>query len=799
MKSLYRPILLFLCSICALSAQDFTVSGSVENAGNEPVPFANVQLLSGADSTLVNGASTDESGHFEIDGVARGGYLIKASYIENESQAIPFELISDLDLDPIQLGEDAQALDEVVVTSRKPRLERKIDRLVFSIENTALADSDIWGVLRRTPGISIVNDQVSVKGSKAVGILINGREVNLPKGDIINLLSGVSASDVGAIEVITSPPAKYGAENVALINILKKKNVIAGYNGAVYNKYTQGILPKHTIGTDHYFKGEKAQFSLNYSFAHDRNVVKFTDITNFLENNTATSTWTAEQELLRRSKRHNLSAFFDYDLNDKSRLSLSAITVWQPEIDRFYDTETAIVGDTLSGFNTINDSDERHVNTSYYLDYERDLNEEGAELSLNSHFTYYDYNRGQDLDTDFFNTDGNFSGEDNFVTDSDQIIRLFTAQADYTTPTGENGNFGTGLRYAGINSDSKVSQEGFDRDRPGIDPTETGNFEYDESIYAAYVSYDANWEKWSLQTGLRAEYTETDGVSNTQGKVTDNDYLKLFPSFSVSYDPLDNHIFTFYGDRRIARPRYQQINPFLIFQSNFSTLEGNPGLLPEIKDYLAAGYTFKGSYTVELFYSHDSDPLSLLTFQDNDAKLLRFVNSNMESRESFGLDLKLNKQFTGFWYSYVAFSFFDQTNIFRNLGNNTLVEKNQFAWYVQSTNSFTFLEDGSLTADVYFNYLGPKFTGNTRFDGYGALSLSLRKTFWNNKASITMGVEDIFNQGNMFSTRDFLDQSGSSLERNENRLFVLGLRYKFGNLKIRDNYKRKNTDEGDRL
>jgi len=755
--------------------------------------------LSAVDSVLVDGASSDDNGRFEIDGVTAGSYLIKASYIENESELRPIEVSGDITLDPIRLSDTAQKLEEVVVTSQKPRLERKVDRLVFNIENTALADSDIWDVLKRTPSVIIVNDKLTVKGSGAVGILINGRKVNLPKGDIINLLSGTSASDVEAIEVITNPPAKYSAEDAILINIRKKKNLTAGYNGAVYNRYKQGILPKHTVGTDHYFRGEKAQFSVNYSFSHDRNLVKYTDITNFFNGNDVASTWTAEQEYRERDKKHNVSAFFDYDLNEKNRLSLSTITVWQPKINRFYDTETSIVGDTLSGFNTINDSDLRQLNTSYYLDFVHELDKEGAEISINGHYTYYDYNRGQQLETDFLDVDGNFTGTENFTTDSDQYIHLYSAQTDYSTPLGETGILGAGLRYAGIASESGVTQQGFDRDRPGIDPTASGVFDYDESIYAAYVSYDANWDSWQLRAGLRAEYTQTQGKSEIGNQDVDNDYLEPFPSFSIKYDLGEDHDLTVYYSRRIQRPRYAKINPFQVFQSNFSTIEGNPKLLPELKDYLAGGYTFKDSYTIELFYSHDKNRLEDLIFQDNDSRFLRFISANLEYRETFGLDLIFNKDVTNFWYCYVLGSFFDETNVFKNPDSDTLVDNNQFAWFVRTSNSFTFLEDGSLTADLSFAYRGPKFTGNVKYDGFGFLNLSLRKTFWNNKASVTMGVDDIFNQGNQFNTRNYLNQSGSSLRRAENRRLVLGLRYKFGNTKIRDNYKNKSVDERDRL
>ncbi len=782
-----------------LSAQDYVISGKVENEENQPVSYANIQLLSAADTTLVTGASSENNGNFKIDGVVKGDYLIKASYIENESRLIKIEVNGDVTLESIRLKQDAQVLDEVVVTRQKPRLERKVDRLVFNIENTALSDSDLWDVLKRTPNVIIVNDKLTVKGSSAVGILINGRKVNLPKDDIINLLSGTSASDVAAIEVITNPPAKYNAEDGILINIIKKKNLIAGYNGAIYNRYSQGILPKHTVGTDHYFKGEKTGFSVNYSFNHNRDVVKYTDITNFFENDEIVSTWTAEQRHLRRRKKHNVSAFFDYDLNDKNRLSLSTISVWQPQVDRFYDTETAIVGDTLSGFNTINNSDEHQLNTSYYLDYVHELDKEGAEISLNSHYTYFDYKRGQALNTIFLDTDENPSWREDFTTDANQRIDLYSVQADYSTPAGKSANFESGLRYAGINSKSKVVQKGFDRDQPGIDPTEAGNFSYDESIFAAYASFSGNWDLWTIKSGLRAEYTETTGQLDVGAQRNTNDYLQLFPSFSVQYTPNKQHDFNLYYYRRIQRPRYADISPFLIFQSNFSTVEGDPNLQPATRHYLAGGYTFKNSYTVEVFYKNEKNGLGELIFQDNDLRLLRFISSNLKKNTSYGIDLLINKDFTDFWNCFFLASFFDEKATFENLGTNALVENQQFSWLISTSNGFTFLKDKSLTADLTFLYTGPKLSQNFRYDGFGSLSLLFRKSLYNKRASLSLGVEDIFNQGNEFNTRNYLDQSGTSLLRAENRLFVLGLRYKFGNTKIRDNYKSKNTDERDRI
>jgi len=782
-----------------LSAQDYTLSGTVENASNETVSYANIQLLKGVDSTLIDGTSADENGRFEIQRVPQGSYFIKASYIENESELRPIEVNAELVLEPLRLNEGAQALKEVVVISQKPRLERKVDRLVFNIENSALSDSDIWDALKRTPNVVIVNDQLTVKGSAAVGILINGRKVNLPKSDIINLLSGTSASDVEAIEVITAPPAKYGAEDAVLINIRKKSNLVAGYNGAVYNGYKQGLLPKHRVGTDHYFKGKKTEFSINYSFNHDREIVKYTDVTDFFENNSVSSTWTAEQYNRIQKKRHNLSAFFDYDIDPKNRLSFSTINVYQPDVARLYNTKTSIAGDTLSGFNTLNDSEQRDLNSSYYLDYVRKLDKEGAELSFNAHYTYYDYERKQNLNTVFLGLDDSSTGRNDFTTDAEQRIDLYSVQGDYSVPLGETSKFETGLRYAGITSESEVAQQGFDRDRPGIDPTEAGNFKYDESIFAAYASYSGNWNKWDVKAGLRAEYTLTEGKLDVEAQGNTNDYLKLFPTFSVQFQPTEDHELKAYYYRRLERPRYADINPFRVFQSNFLTIEGNPDLLPGDYQYMAAGYTYKNSYTVEVFYSPNKNRLGQLIFQDNDTKLLRFVQANIMRDRSWGIDFIFTKSVTAFWYCYFLASVFDDKYVFKNKGTDERVEYERVSVYLRSNNSFSFLRDKSLTADLSFTYIGPGLANNVKMDGFGSLDLMLRKTLWQKRLGISMGVEDILNQGNEFSTRDYLDQKGTSLRRGENRLFVLALRYKFGNTGIKDNYKSKAIDERDRL
>ncbi|MEA1786581.1 TonB-dependent receptor [Arenibacter sp. GZD96] len=790
----------FLFFVFFAGAQGYTLSGSVADAEGNEIAFANVLLLSEKDSVFIKGTSSDEFGVYVMADVPKGRYLVTASYLGNRSNPLGIIVNADEDLGVLQISETTFALNEAVVTFKNPTLERKADRLVFHIENTPISESNMWDALKRTPGVVIANNELTIKGNSDIQVMINERRVNLPKEDIINLLSGTSAGSIEAIEVITSPPAKFSAEGGMIINIKMKKGLLAGYNGAVYNRYTQGVFAKHTLGTDQYFKSAKTDFSINYSLGSKKDLTKYTDITQFFD--TEAAIWTANQTNIERQIIHNLSAFFDWELNEKSSISLSSINAINPWRSRNYNTRTDIVdalGNPDSFFTTQINADAPFANLSFYMDFIHQLKKEGASITVGGHYTYYDYELDQNLDTDFFDVDGNSVGNNDFSTTSNQIINLFSVQADYVTPWGEKTTFESGLRYTGITSTSTITQEGFDRNQPGINPTEAGTFDYDETIYAAYIGAKGKWEKLSLTLGLRAEYTEATGNLDIAATANEIDYFEVFPNFSALYTMADKHDLNLYYYRRITRPRYNSINPFQLFQSNNVVVEGNPELLPATRNYVALGYTYDKKYTLEFFYRNEQDPFTPLMFQDNDSRILRFINLNMEHQISYGVDAVVNRMLTPFWDVYMLTSFYQNRFKFQDADSGLFVDNQQFTWFLQTYNSFTFLSNKSLMADVGFTYFSPLAIGNSVQDSYSELGITFRKSFWNNNFVISMGLQDIFNQGNLLNTRQFLNQDNSTLYRPENRLFTFGLRYKFGNTRIKDNYKSKNLEERKRL
>ena len=801
MKRDFFLVSIFVLLVSLTSAQEYSVVGTVLNTERMALVYANVVLVS-KDGNPIKGTSTDENGKFSLAGIPPGDYTLYASYIESTSNILPLAIRSDLDVGEVLIRQKTQELEEVVVTYEKPTLVQKADRYVFNIVNSALADSDIWTVLKNTPGVVVINDKITVQNTGNINVLINGRRVNIPESDIINLLSGSSANNVEAIEVITNPPAKYSAEGGLLIDIKMKKNIIAGYNGAIYNRFSQGVFPKHTLGTDHFFKGKRTDFSINYSFRNNKNLRRYTDITNFFEGNSIDETWLAEQRNISRTEQHNINLFFDYKLNDKNTLSFSSINALRPYSVTLLNSNTQITdiqGQSNGSFNTLNNSDKNYYNTSYYLDWEHEIDEEGQQLSFNTHYTYYTYGRNQDITTDFFDNSSTLTGENDFITQSNQKTNLFSAQLDYTNPIGKTTFFETGLRYAAIQSDNAIAQLGFDTSQPGISPTEIGNFVYNERISAGYLSIDHNLEKWKLKAGLRTEYTETVGDLDNGTNKTENAYLEFFPSFSALYSPNKKNTFKLNYYRRITRPRYDWLNPFQYFQSNNTTVEGNPNLIYATRNSISLAYTYDKTYTFTAFYYRRRNEFLQQVFQDNEANLLRFIATNVDSNKNYGADIVFNKKLTNYWSSYALLSVFNRENSFRDFDSGGLFENTIWSGLFRLRNSFKLLEDKSFFIDLNYSYYAPTFQGNARREDLSRVGLTFRKTLWNKKASISLSAEDIFNRGNYFYTRRFGNQNNSTSSRRETRLLIFGFRYKFGNTKIRDNYKRKRVDERSRI
>ena len=791
----------YLISVSCLG-QNITISGRVKDINKEPIAYANVVLLNAEDTSFIFGTTTNDNGVFEIETPKMIPSVLKISFLGFEDITISIDVTKNSNLGVISLKENIQTLDGVTVVSKRPTVKRLVDRLVFNVENSTLSNNNVLDVLKHTPSVLVLNDKISVKNSSPT-VYINDRKIHLSSSEVLQLLEGTSATNIKSIEVITTPPAKYEAEGGAILNIVTSKNIIAGYNGSVFGNYKKGkVFPKYAFGTSHFFKTKKLNTYLNYSINPRKDYMHNTEFLSF-ENN---SSWDTNFKRKNEAINHNINTNIDYIFNDRNSLGFSTNILVSPreatktKINSL--TQVFNINKVLdSTFNTTNNQVNEIFNSAITLDYIHKFKKEGEKLSISVHHTNYDFSGFQDVNTDYFLTNTNVSFKDNrFQTFSSQKIKLNTGQLDYELPINNSSQFETGLKTSNIKSESVLTHYSFENEVKTEDIENSDTFIYDEINYAVYTSYSKEWDSWSLKTGLRVELTDIKGKSMSTIKKNTNDYVKFFPTIQVLNRLNSNNELYFNYNKRIHRPRYSQLNPFKYFLNDNSYVTGDPNLKPQTDDVLTLGYTLNNKYTFEAYYRYEKNPTLEIVFQDNADNTLKYINTNIDRSISYGLDFTTYTPIINNWNLYVYSSLFYYDNQFFALeSNNVLTNINKWSVYAQIVNYFTFLKDKSLTADVSYLYISSLADGPSIISNRNGLDINLRKTLWNNKASVNIGVTDIFNSQNFTQTTKYLNQDVFFKSMIENRLFTVGFNYKFGNYRLKTNEKEIKLSERDRL
>jgi len=796
-------LLLFLImSVGGLLAQDFEVSGTVKDIDGELVPFANVVLLQVADSSLVKGTSADENGQFTIPGISPELYLIQATYFGYRSSPLPLDIRKDVRIGALFMEQDSEWLDEVVVTAKQPTIERKADRMVFQVENTVVAQGTTWDIVRNTPGVINVQGRLEIRGQGAT-IYLNNRKVQLSQAEIQDLLEGLTGTAISSVEVIPNPPASYEAEGGPVLNIITNRNIVPGYKGSLQGTYTQAVFPKYSLGSSHYFKSGKLNVFANYVINPRKEFKNDDSRINFINpQGDVFARWDTNLDKTTRSLAQQASLITDYEIDERNSINLTSNLSFSPNRTFENDVYTAMRdGQNAldSTLNTLSDIENDNTNLAFDLSYEHRLKREGAILKANAHYTRFNEKQQQEGSSDYFDPSGLFLRNFDFSTDARQDIDIYTGQLDYFTPVSK-GSFETGGKASFIQTESRIDYFDVNGSTPPFDIALSDNFRYDETVWAGYLSLLKNWGKWSLKLGLRGEQTHVEGRSVSLGTTNTQDYFELFPTFYLLRNLGEEHSLALDYSRKLRRPNYSDLNPFRYFLNENDYNEGNPGLKPHFSHNFNLNYTIKDTYFFDIYYRDNGNYISTLSFQDNTNQTLRQVRQNVLESISYGLDFTVGKSLASFWYLYTYSSLFYEEETFLALESAQESATNEVSgFYGFMGNYLTLSKDGSLTGEVALTYLSGFLDGSYTLSETINLNLGIRKSFWKNKALLSLAAEDLLGRANARYTSRYLNQDNSYLPKPETRFFRLGLTINFGNYGLSDNQRNLSKSERERL
>ena len=794
----YLSVLLF--TLCfTVFAQDFSISGKVVDANSNPIALANVVVLAEDGNAFLKGTSTDDNGFFKINDLLSATYFIKVSFIGFEEFTQVIILKGNLDFKTIQLNEIPEGLDEVTIIAKKPTITRKPDRLIFNIENTALTEGSTLSVLKSTPGIIVSESGINIKSEEAT-VFINNRRVQLTSSELITLLESAPANSIKSIEVITNPPASYDADSGSVINIIMSKNLITGYRGSVFANYSQGVFPRYNTGTSHFFKNNKVNLNVNYSYA-DQKINRDTERrVNFFDNaNQLEEIWNSKTNRNTKTKTHNLNLNFDYYINDNNTLSLTTTGLYTPKINYKIGDKTSITDEDLvfqSRFTADNLSKDNKYNIGTDLIFKHDF-KNSAYLSFNAHYTKYNYERDQNVFSNFFDSNNDFTSDSEFNTFANQNTNIVTGKIDYSLPVNETSSFDAGVKYSNVNTDSDITKLDIIDGSDVIDLNNSDVFKYDEKVFAAYSNYTQSWDKWDINFGLRVEQSNIKGESLTLNETNTQDYFDWFPNASLSHQILED--VSIYGTykRSIIRPSYTDLNPFTFFFNENSVAVGNPNLVPTYRDHYKIGTNFLEHFTVEAYYMKYNGDIVELPRQNNTTNVVEYTPTNLDKKVDFGFDFAFDYYPTNNWNLYFVTSFYNMTEQ-TDFGQG-FAEVSRWANYSELSNDFSVLKDKSLKLNLSLVWVGKSVIALSEVKERLFSSLSISKSILNKKATISLSAEGLFNLQNETYTINYLNQSSRSFTDIDNRFIKLGFRYNFGNTKLSTNERSTSAEERERI
>jgi iron complex outermembrane receptor protein len=800
------------------------ISGTVIDGNAKTIESATITLLRAKDSSVAKMSVADRTGKFVFESVPEGKYMVTITAVGHQKGfSETFEVNSDnpaITLKTIELVPLTKSIGGVTVTSKKPLIEQKIDRTVVNVEASLTSvGSSALEVLEKSPGISVDKDgNISLKGKQGVQIYIDGRPSYLSGPDLANLLRSMSASQLEQIEIMTNPPAKYDAAgNSGVINIKTKKNKQFGYNGSVTTGYTQGKYPRLNESLNFNYRNGKVNLFTNLSYNRNHRGEDLYITRNFREitSKDIISMFDQKAAMQNQSNFYSGKIGMDYSASKKTTLGIVLNSYYNPSTWES-NTNTYIFepnGDLRSQTKASTRNDEKWKNFGSNFNFRTVLDSAGQELTGDIDYIQYKSTSVQPLFSYYYDKLGNPSQiPDTLLGNLPQNIKIYSGKIDYTLPLKKGAKFEAGIKSSYVKTDNNAVYNNLLNGSTVLDSGRTNHFIYDENINAAYVNYSRPLsKKWTGQFGLRMENTNANGHSTGyefdtlqnrflhSEKTFKRQYTQLFPTVYLQYSANEKNQFVINYGRRVNRPNYEDLNPFIHFLDRYTFEQGNPNLKPQFAHNIELSHTYKGFLTTTVNYTSTNDIIQQV-LEQNEATSETFIKkANIASLHQVGLAISAYKEITKWWSG----------NIYLNVYNN------HFKGVVNKVDNISIGITGLMfQAQQQFKWgkgWGAELSGFYRTKGLegvifiqpiGQVSAAFSKQVMKNQGSVRLNVRDIF-AGSVFrGYSKYGSVDAHFKDVNDSRAVSMSFTYRFNKGKLKAGSNRKNggaSDEQERV
>ena len=779
------------------------ISGQVLDESQKGIDGATVSLLRTKDASLLKVGVTDKAGYYDFEKIAEGDYTISVTVTGFQKKVSePFTISasnSAVNLKAIQLVPAAKSLGQVTVVAKRPLIENKIDRTVVNVEAAPTnAGATALEVLEKSPGITVDNDgNISLKGKQGVIVMMDGKPTYLSATDLANVLRNLPASALDQIEIMTNPPAKYDASgNSGIINIKTKKGKTEGFNGSIttggtmsfYKRDNSLLTPARSSNSlnMNYRKGKINLFgNLNYNYNENKSDLTLTRKL-FDQGGNINIISNQESEFSGRNNNYTAKIGFDFFQNKK--------TVWGIVLNgfRFYGRPHPIGSQIFTrpngtvesvleseGFTKLN-----FANYSGNINFKHTFDSTGQEITVDLDYVGYSNEAKSSLITTSYDEPGRVkTGRFELVGDIPGTIDIYSLKSDYTRPMKKDMRLDAGFKLSYVDNNNEVEYLRGDNGGSLVKDSRSNHFIYQENINAAYVSINKKWKKFSGQAGLRLENTVAKGKQITNDSAFTRNYTSLFPTMYLNYELNKNHMLTFSYGRRIMRPNYQDLNPFIWFLDSLTYRQGNPYILPQYSNNFEIRHSYKNGFTTVVNYTQTDDAISQLLIQPDLGKRVTFLRpDNVASQKNIGLAITAPAKVNKWWNANIFFNLYNNhfTGIHFNpiKGTNDQIDVEYTSFLVNVTNNFNFQKGWSAELSGFYRAKG--VDGLSVADEMYFMTIGGQKTIMQGKGTLRMNFRDPFHWQKWGGTTRYSNIDVRVRNIWTNRGLSLSFSYRFG-------------------
>ncbi|MCE7065773.1 outer membrane beta-barrel protein [Dyadobacter sp. CY326] len=779
----FTTLLFFFFTALSLNAQ--SISGSVINEAKRPASFSVVKLFTATDSSLVKAAIANEAGQYEFTGISTGSYYVKASLVgmlDRNSLTVTLHARQSVRLDPLVMMQAQQVLNEVVVKAQKPTIEQQVDKTVLNVAADQVAQGkSAYELLQQAPGVMIdPNDNIHMGGKQGVNVFIDGKPTNLSSTDLAGLLRATAASNIDKIELISNPSARFDAQGGAgVINIRLRRNKNDGMNGNISGGYGQSNHYRANLALDLNYRSKRLSLYGNVSGSDNYQITKV-----LLDRNASGLQFVQRGFDTDGTRAVVYKTGIEYSLSTKQTLGL--VVAGNAAFNRFgTNSGTSIINskgqvDSSIVNRVFNPNQNNRVNVALNYRYADTL---GLELNADADFTHFNNDSPSNIVSNYISGDGQHWFNRQIRFEANTGIRISTMRADVVKEwKKKHVKLETGFKHINVaTTNDLLAFSGADDQ---LDVNRTNRFTYREIVSAAYASLNHSNGKWSMQAGVRAERTAVQGRSvDRSSRIIDRPdttYFNLFPTGYIQYQISGNGQLGFNYGRRIGRPSYQDLNPFIYQIDPYTSQRGNPFLMPSYTQNAELRYTHKWATTIKLSYGHTSG-FSTDVMQQQGLIAYQTV-ANVGQVNALNLSLSMPYELTKWWSAYLYGA--ATWNRFQgNFSANEAFDQQAFAFESYVQNTFTISKSWQAQLSGFWN--APTTQTVYRIGSLGALNLSIERKILKGQGKIALNVDDLFNTMRWRQSAAFESQRFNIDRKWESRRVSIRFAYRFGRSEIK--------------